>query len=72
MIYVKEGIYDEVVLVGKKFLNLTMYGDGNTKTVVTGNLNYNAGVQTFKTATFCTNIQFISFLSVRFFSFFKN
>lgn len=52
VIYVKAGIYNEIVLVDKKFVNLTMYGDGNTKTIVTGNLNFKDGVQTFKTATF--------------------
>ncbi|KAK9697422.1 hypothetical protein RND81_08G036300 [Saponaria officinalis] len=51
-IYVKEGIYEEYVTVTKKMVNITMYGDGSQKTVVTGNKNFVDGVRTFETATF--------------------
>ncbi|KAG6575080.1 putative pectinesterase/pectinesterase inhibitor 21, partial [Cucurbita argyrosperma subsp. sororia] len=52
VIYVKAGIYKEIVVIPKHMTHLTMYGDGPTKSVVTGNLNFVDGIQTFKTATF--------------------
>ncbi|XP_050215978.1 putative pectinesterase/pectinesterase inhibitor 45 [Mercurialis annua] len=52
VIYVKEGVYDETVMVTKKMVNVTIYGDGSQKSIVTGNKNFADGVQTFRTATF--------------------
>ena len=52
IIYVKEGVYEEYVTVTKKMVNVTMYGDGSQKTIVTGNKNNVDGVRTFQTATF--------------------
>ncbi|WOL06516.1 pectinesterase-like [Canna indica] len=52
VIYVKEGTYQEQVLVDKNMINVTMYGDGSRKTIVTGSKNYVDGVKTFQTATF--------------------
>ncbi|KAJ6746602.1 PECTINESTERASE [Salix koriyanagi] len=52
VIFVKQGVYDETVTVTKKMANITMYGDGSQKTIVTGNKNFADGVQTFRTATF--------------------
>ena len=52
IIYVKEGVYEEYVTVTKKMVNVTMYGDGSQKTIVTGNKNNIDGVRTFQTATF--------------------
>ncbi|KAK1308183.1 putative pectinesterase/pectinesterase inhibitor 21 [Acorus calamus] len=52
VIYVKAGTYDEQVTVTKKMVNVTMYGDGSRKTVVTGNKNFVDGTRTFQTATF--------------------
>ncbi|KAJ1692014.1 hypothetical protein LUZ63_016169 [Rhynchospora breviuscula] len=37
VIYVKEGVYDETVLVPRGKENVMMYGDGMDKTIVTGN-----------------------------------
>ncbi|KAL2936402.1 putative pectinesterase/pectinesterase inhibitor 12 [Bienertia sinuspersici] len=51
-IFVKEGIYEEYVTVTKKMVNITMFGDGSQKTVITGNKNFVDGVRTFETATF--------------------
>lgn len=52
VVYVKEGVYDETVTVTKKMQNVTMYGDGSQKSIVTGNKNYRDGVRTFLTASF--------------------
>jgi len=52
VIYVKEGIYQETVIVTKKMLNVTMYGDGSQKSIITGSKNFVDGVRTFQTATF--------------------
>ncbi|CAL9098005.1 unnamed protein product [Musa textilis] len=52
VIYVKEGVYEETVLVDNNMVNVTMYGDGSKKTVVTGSKNFIDGVKTFNTATF--------------------
>ncbi|GAV70988.1 Pectinesterase domain-containing protein [Cephalotus follicularis] len=52
IIYVKEGVYDETVTLAKNMVNVTMYGDGSQKTIVTGSKNFVDGVSTFKTATF--------------------
>lgn len=53
VIYVKEGTYHEKVEIDKSKWNVMMYGDGKTKTIVTGSLNYAiAGIPTFSTATF--------------------
>ncbi|KAK6126667.1 hypothetical protein DH2020_039596 [Rehmannia glutinosa] len=52
VIYVKEGVYDETVMVTKKMVNVTMYGDGSQKSIITGSKNYVDGTPTFQTATF--------------------
>ncbi|XP_073272419.1 putative pectinesterase/pectinesterase inhibitor 45 [Primulina huaijiensis] len=52
VIYVKEGIYQENVVVTKEMVNVTMYGDGSQKSIITGSKNFVDGVPTFQTATF--------------------
>ncbi|KAI7755105.1 hypothetical protein M8C21_025975 [Ambrosia artemisiifolia] len=52
VVYIKEGVYEENVVVTKDMVNITMYGDGSQKTIVTGNKNFADGVPTFLTATF--------------------
>lgn len=51
VIYIKEGVYNEYVLLDKYMTNVMFIGDGPTKTKITGNKNFADGVQTFKTAT---------------------
>ncbi|KAK8965911.1 putative pectinesterase/pectinesterase inhibitor 45 [Platanthera guangdongensis] len=51
-IYVKAGVYEETVNVTRKMANVTIYGDGATETIVTGDKNFVDGVRTFLTATF--------------------
>ncbi|CAN8284404.1 unnamed protein product [Cochlearia groenlandica] len=52
IIYVKQGVYEEYVTVGKKKANVTMVGDGSQKTIVTGNKSHAKKIRTFLTATF--------------------
>ncbi|CAI0448194.1 unnamed protein product [Linum tenue] len=52
VIYVKEGVYEESVTIEKRMENLTIYGDGSQKSIVTGSKNFADGVRTFQTATF--------------------
>lgn len=59
VVYVKEGVYDELVTVTKKMVNLTMYGDGGLKSIVTGNKNFVDGVRTFQTASFGMHIHLL-------------
>ncbi|KMZ65989.1 pectin methylesterase, family CE8 [Zostera marina] len=51
IIHVKRGVYKENVIIGKKTLNVFMYGDGSKKTIITGNKNFIDGTPTFRTAT---------------------
>jgi pectinesterase len=53
VIYVKAGVYDEYIQVDKKKKNLLIYGDGPTKTIITGNKNFVDGYKTMRSATFC-------------------
>ncbi|CAN1281209.1 Putative pectinesterase/pectinesterase inhibitor 28 [Linum perenne] len=55
VIYVKAGVYDEQVLIPEWISNLMMYGDGPTKTKVTGKKNFKEGTATVDTATFAVN-----------------
>lgn len=53
VIYVKAGTYDEYITVDKKKKRILMFGDGPTKTIITGSKNYVDGWKTMRTATFC-------------------
>ncbi|KAJ3677347.1 hypothetical protein LUZ60_003071 [Juncus effusus] len=52
VIYVKAGVYDEIVLIPKEKNNIYMYGDGAKKTRVTGKRSFGTGYNTQNTATF--------------------
>jgi pectin methylesterase-like acyl-CoA thioesterase len=52
VVFVKEGVYDEQVTVTKKMQNVTMYGEGSQKSIITGSKNFRDGVRTFITASF--------------------
>ncbi|XP_022973798.1 pectinesterase-like [Cucurbita maxima] len=52
VIYVKEGVYQEQVMVDKTMTWVMMIGDGPTKTKITAGKNFKDGTSTFKTATF--------------------
>ncbi|KAE9601560.1 putative pectinesterase [Lupinus albus] len=52
VVFVKEGVYDETVTITKKMQNITLYGEGSQKSIITGNKNFRDGVRTFLTASF--------------------
>lgn len=54
VIYVKKGVYQEYVEIGKKKTNIMMIGDGMDQTVITGNHNFIDGWTTYRSATFGT------------------
>lgn len=58
VIYVKAGVYDEYITIDKKKKKIFMYGDGPTKTIITGKKNVVDGWKTMRSATFC---KFFSF-----------
>ncbi|KAJ4823267.1 hypothetical protein Tsubulata_028443 [Turnera subulata] len=51
IIHVKAGVYKEYVTVGKKHLNVFMYGDGPDKTIITGSRCNRNGYKTMNSAT---------------------
>ncbi|XP_058770332.1 pectinesterase-like [Vicia villosa] len=52
VIYVKAGVYDEYITIDKKKKKILMYGDGPTKTIITGKKNVVDGWKTMRSATF--------------------
>ncbi|KAL2941085.1 putative pectinesterase/pectinesterase inhibitor 21 [Bienertia sinuspersici] len=51
VVYIKEGVYNEYLVVLKWMTNVVFVGDGPTKTKITNNKNFADGTKTFKTAT---------------------
>lgn len=52
VIYIKEGVYEEIVRVPLEKRNLVFLGDGKGKTVITGSVNTGIlGITTYNTAT---------------------
>ncbi|XP_066347297.1 probable pectinesterase/pectinesterase inhibitor 13 [Miscanthus floridulus] len=54
-IYVKEGVYDETVNITGRLANITMYGDGSKRSIVTGSKNIVDGIRMWRTATFAVD-----------------
>ncbi|GAV78660.1 Pectinesterase domain-containing protein/PMEI domain-containing protein, partial [Cephalotus follicularis] len=52
IIYVKSGVYDEKVEIGRNMKNVMFVGDGIDRTIVTGNRNVPDGDTTYSSATF--------------------
>lgn len=52
VIYVKAGVYNEIILVPKGKNDLFMYGDGSDRTIVTGDRSNTTGYKTSASATF--------------------
>ncbi|XP_024026234.1 probable pectinesterase/pectinesterase inhibitor 25 [Morus notabilis] len=56
VIYVKQGIYEEIIDISRYKKNIMLLGDGINRTVITGNLNAGDGqLHTFYTATFAVS-----------------
>ncbi|CAE5959744.1 unnamed protein product [Arabidopsis arenosa] len=55
VIYIKTGVYDEIVRIGNTKTNLILIGDGQDSTIITGNVSCNDGKSTFHTATIASN-----------------
>ncbi|KAK9287926.1 hypothetical protein L1049_016371 [Liquidambar formosana] len=51
VIYIKQGVYHEHLIINKSMSHVMMVGDGPTKTKITGSENFIDGTPTFKTAT---------------------
>ncbi|KAD3067421.1 hypothetical protein E3N88_35301 [Mikania micrantha] len=52
VIYIKEGIYNEIIRIPKNLTHITVMGDGPDRTKITGSLNFIDGITTYHTATF--------------------
>ncbi|XP_011032979.1 PREDICTED: probable pectinesterase/pectinesterase inhibitor 25 [Populus euphratica] len=55
VIFVREGIYEEYVVVPKKKKNIMMIGEGINRTVITGNHSVVDGWTTFNSSTFAVS-----------------
>ncbi|XP_071697925.1 pectinesterase-like [Rutidosis leptorrhynchoides] len=51
VIYVKEGIYKEIIRIPKNLTHIMIMGDGPDKTRISGSLNFIDGITTYHTAT---------------------
>ncbi|KAI9186303.1 hypothetical protein LWI28_016043 [Acer negundo] len=66
VIYIKEGIYNEIVHIPPDMTHLVLIGDGANKTRITGSLNYVDGTPTWKTATFAVSAAFFTAKNIGF------
>ncbi|XP_021898889.1 putative pectinesterase/pectinesterase inhibitor 28 [Carica papaya] len=55
IMYIKEGVYKEIVEVKRSMTNLMIIGDGSKKTIITGDLSYSKNLTTYRTATFAAS-----------------
>ncbi|KAJ4912968.1 Pectinesterase/pectinesterase inhibitor 18 [Raphanus sativus] len=51
VIYIKAGVYSEIIEIGVTKTHITLVGDGRDSTILTGSLNQKDGVKTFLSAT---------------------
>lgn len=56
VVYVKSGIYNEKVEIGKNLNNVMFVGDGVDKTIITADRNVHDGATTPSSATFGTQL----------------
>lgn len=59
VIYVKAGVYNEIVTVASSLTGLTMAGDGRGKTIITGSRSVARGYTTFSSPTFSKHLTYI-------------
>ncbi|XP_047940263.1 pectinesterase/pectinesterase inhibitor PPE8B-like [Salvia hispanica] len=57
VIYIKRGVYEEYVEIGKKKWNIMMIGDGMDATVISGNRSFVDGWTTYRSTTFAAKGQ---------------
>ncbi|KAK7334538.1 hypothetical protein VNO80_26296 [Phaseolus coccineus] len=55
LVYVREGIYDEYVVIPKEKKNILLVGDGINKTIIRGNHSVIDGWTTFNSSTFAVS-----------------
>ncbi|ESW20755.1 hypothetical protein PHAVU_005G011900 [Phaseolus vulgaris] len=55
LVYVREGIYEEYVVIPKEKKNILLVGDGINKTIITGNHSVIDGWTTFNSSTFAVS-----------------
>ena len=53
IVYIKQGVYDEYLVLERWMTHVVFVGDGPNKTRITHNKNFVDGTKTFKTATLC-------------------
>lgn len=51
VMYIKAGVYEEIVRINSTFKHVMIVGDGPTRTRITGKLNFIDGTGTYQTAT---------------------
>jgi len=61
LVYVREGIYEEYVVIPKEKKNILLVGDGINKTIITGNHSVIDGWTTFNSSTFGKSLILSSF-----------
>ncbi|KAJ7982449.1 Pectinesterase [Quillaja saponaria] len=55
IIYAREGLYEEYIIVGTNKKNILLIGDGINKTIITGNHSFVDGWTTFNSSTFAVS-----------------
>ncbi|KAG5021108.1 putative pectinesterase/pectinesterase inhibitor 47 [Glycine soja] len=55
LVYVREGLYEEYVVIPKEKKNILLVGDGINKTIITGNHSVIDGWTTFNSSTFAVS-----------------